>query len=329
MLDVLPLGLGMMDADGNVLLANPEWLRFIPTNRMPSRDPERVGRWRSWDEDGEPVQPVNFPSARALRGESVVPPVQLLYEADDGHGIWTSVASVPLLDADGSVTGIVSIIQDIDAAKQAAEALQTSERHSKLLLAELQHRVRNTLAIVRSIAQRTAENSDSVDEMLGHFRGRLDAFSRVQAALTRNVGGTVNLTSLIEDELVAHAAREGEQVSIDGPDIMLEPKTAERLSLALHELTTNAVKHGALTNDDGRIRICWQRKQANGSARLLLNWKESGVEIEEKPAREGFGMELLRRSLPYDLQAETKVELKRQGLEFHLDMPLRDPVDVG
>ena len=202
---------------------------------------------------------------------------------------------------------------------RAEEALRESEHHAQILLAELQHRVRNTLAVVRSIARRTAENSGTVEDMLAHFQGRLDAFSRVQAALTRSPEGKVGLLSLIQDELVAHAAREGEQVEIDGTDLQLDPKTAERMSLAIHELTTNAVKHGALLNGSGRVKIRWRVRDKL----FLLSWRESGLDLPPSPpSREGFGMELLSRSLPYDLRAETKVDLTPDGLHFELRMPL-------
>jgi PAS domain S-box-containing protein len=205
----------------------------------------------------------------------------------------------------------------------AEDALRASERHAKTLLAELQHRVRNTLGVVRSIAKRTAENSKNVDDMLDHFQGRLDAFSRVQAALTRNAEGTVRLASIIEDELLAHAVHGGKQVRIVGPDIWLKPKSAERLSLAVHELTTNAVKHGALINGDGLVRIRWARKRNGAGEELVFKWLESGVQIDgRKPAREGFGMELLLRLLPYDVGGTTSVDFTPTGLAFEFRMPL-------
>jgi two-component sensor histidine kinase len=106
--------------------------------------------------------------------------------------------------------------------------------------------------------------------------------------------------------------------------VPLDSKAAERLSLAIHELTTNAVKHGALTNGTGRIAIEWTAGPGEGGGdELHLSWRESGVGIETlKPEREGFGMELLARSLPYDLSAETRVELTPTGLHFELRLPL-------
>jgi two-component system, chemotaxis family, CheB/CheR fusion protein len=263
--------------------------------------------------------------------------------AKDGEAYWAQARVMagggpehletrsPVLDrwieADISPTaegGVSVALRDIDARKQAEFALRESERRANTLLAELQHRVRNTLAVVRSIARRTAENSSSVEEMLAHFQGRLDAFSRVQAKLARRPDATVDLMSLIEDELVAHAAREGEQVRIEGPEIALEQKLAERLSLAVHELTTNAVKHGALGSDEGKVSIDWQLQREPDRAMLLFCWEESGVDLGgQAPVREGFGMELLKRSLPYDLDAETHVHFRPEGMKFELSMPLR------
>lgn len=236
----------------------------------------------------------------------------------DGSVRWLRDTDFPLFDADGKVTSFGGIGQDITALKRA-------EEHQAMLLAELQHRVRNTLGIVRSIARRTAENSSGPDDMLAHFQGRLDAFSRVQAALTRNPDGGVDLRSLIDDELIAHAAHEGDHVHVTGPDVILDGKSAERLSLAIHELTTNAVKHGALSGGAGRLSIEWERKGGDGSGqRLVLKWKESGVDLSHRGINgDGFGMELLRRSLPYDLQGETEVELDADGLAFRLEMPLK------
>lgn len=258
-----------------------------------------------------------------------------------------AVQSTPLTARDGTIIGMISthwreprmpderelrlfdvlVRQAADFIERTStqEALRESERHAKTLLAELQHRVRNTLGVIRSIAKRTAKNSKSVEELLTHFQGRLEAFSRVQAAVTRNADGTVRLSSIIDDELLAHAAHSGKQVHVAGPDISLDPRTAEHLSLAVHELTTNAVKHGALVDGEGLVRISWAKKQNGAGEELVFNWSESGVEIEAgNPLIEGFGMELLCRSLPYDIGGRSSFDVTPTGLRFELRIPLSE-----
>src|SRR3712207_5418388 len=124
-----------------------------------------------------------------------------------------------------------------------------------MLLAELQHRVRNTLAVVRSIARRTGETSTTVEDYAMHLDGRLNAFARTQALVTRDPEAGVDLEYLVADELLAYHAKEADQVRISGPPIRLQPKAAETLGLAVHELATNAVKHGALRARQGRVEV--------------------------------------------------------------------------
>ena len=211
---------------------------------------------------------------------------------------------------------------DLIERRQAERSLRDSERHAQTLLAELQHRVRNTLAVVRSIARRTSESSDSAEEMMSHLSGRLNAFSRVQSAVTRSPGEGVDIKTIIEDELLAVATREGEHLAMRGPSICLKSKAAESISLAIHELATNAVKYGALSVDGGRIKVDWQRVSAEGCDELHLEWLESGLEKPPSRAREGFGHEMLLRTLPYDLGAETSIEFTADGLRFTMNMSL-------
>jgi PAS domain S-box-containing protein len=203
------------------------------------------------------------------------------------------------------------------------EELRRLQRHQQTLLAELQHRVRNTLGVIRSIARRTAATSEDVEDMAIHLEGRIGAFSRVQAVVTRTPDAGVDLAALIEDELLAHAAREGEMLKIEGPDISLKPRPAETISLAVHELATNAVKYGALGAEGGRIMVTWERSRFDGSERLNLVWEENGVRAPPRePHRQGFGFELLKRTLPYELSGETKVEFRPEGLRFSMSVPL-------
>lgn len=123
----IPVGLAMLDSSGRTVLANSEYRRFLPNGLVPSRDADRGWRWRAWDVHGEMTAREDFPAAHAVRGERVFPGMEMLYTDDDGREIWTSVASVPVLDAAGAVTGLACVISDIDARKRTEARLRDSE----------------------------------------------------------------------------------------------------------------------------------------------------------------------------------------------------------
>ena len=230
---------------------------------------------------------------------------------------------LPYRSIDNFIAGAVITFVDVTSTVRAEAALRESEGRLRTLLAELQHRVRNTLAVVQSITRRTAESCSSVEEMAAHLNGRLEAFARVQSAVTRNPDAGVDLRSLIDDELLAHATHEGGGLKISGPSVALRPKAAESISLALHELVTNAVKHGALASrNGGRIAIAWSLNGDSGEGNLGFEWREKSGDRELfEPSRHGFGMELLTRILPYDLSAKTDVEFQKTGIRFKMELP--------
>jgi len=234
----------------------------------------------------------------------------------DGSVRWCSARGRFFYDEAGRPARMIGVMENVTERRRA----QDQER---LLLAELQHRVRNTLAVVRGIARRTAENSETVEDFAIHLEGRLGAFARTQAYVTRNPGRGVLLANLMADELAAHRAREGERVSLRGPEIALRPHAADKIGLAVHELATNAVKHGALAAPNGRIDVDW-RVDGEGERRMLVfEWTEhlpdGGV---VRPERRGFGTDLLQRTLVYELDADVKVDFRPFGLSCSVRLPL-------
>ena len=133
-----------------------------------------------------------------------------------------------------------------------------------MLLAELQHRVRNTLAVVRSITRRTAATSETIEDYAMHLEGRIEAFARAQAMATRSADASVDLEEFIREELLAHAVRDEDKAHVNGPSIRLRAKAADSIGLAVHELATNAVKYGALSGNGGHIDVSWR---VTGTAR--------------------------------------------------------------
>lgn len=127
------MGIAVIDMSGRATLSNAEYRRFLPNGTIPSRDPENVARWRAWDGQGRMLPPHDWPCARALRGETVVPGQEMLFADKNGRDIWTAVATAPPRDVDDKVTGVVSVISDIDIAKRAQDALSESEERYRTL----------------------------------------------------------------------------------------------------------------------------------------------------------------------------------------------------
>jgi two-component sensor histidine kinase len=190
-------------------------------------------------------------------------------------------------------------------------------------MGEQRRRVRNILGLVRSIVGRTVRSAGSVEEFAGALDGRLAALARTQLAFSRGVDA-VELEDIIRDEMVAGAVREA-QFTLDGPAVRLRSEAAESLALALHELTTNAIRYGALSEPDGSLSVLWRVKKAEAGRRLSLEWRESGVRaVAMNPARNGFGRELIERGLPCDLGADTSLEFAPGGVRACIALPLTD-----
>lgn len=188
-------------------------------------------------------------------------------------------------------------------------------------LAEFQHRVKNLMATVRSIARRTAENSASLMDFTEHFEGRLLALSRTFRILARAGKFDVDLEELVREELLSQAA--GGHPTVDGPSLRLPQNAAETLGLAIHELAVNAVKFGALTDPGGQLAVTWEMEDSG----LRFEWRESGVAaVNSQPSHRGFGREWIEQGLPYQLKARTTLEFSPGGVVCTILVPLEQIV---
>lgn len=220
-------------------------------------------------------------------------------EPDDAAALRAEVAMLRRLVADNE--------RERDGAAARERALRS----------ELQHRVRNMLAVIRSVCSRTVR-SGSAEEIRDHLRGRLDALARFE--VSRGAGRTgINLEDMARDEL--RAFEFDERIEVGGPEIDIADDSALLIGLALHELVTNSIKFGVLSSGDERARIAlgWH---VSGDA-LALEWRETAVPIlAAAPLKFGFGREFIEQALPYQLGAKTAFELRPGGLVCTIELPL-------
>lgn len=222
-------------------------------------------------------------------------------------------------------------MSDDDLIRRVKELEANNTRLRRLLDRQgassgLRHQVRNTLSAVREFVRRSAETSDSVEDYAAHLDGRLDAVLRVQNAIANgSPDGEVGLHTLVADEFLAQAIGEGRRAAIAGPAVMLRPLAAGAFALALHELATNAVKFGAMTVPDGRIDVSWSvTADENGEPALTWSWAESGLTgLPPVPPRRGFGLDMIERSLRYQLDSATELRFTPTGLHCTIRLPLR------
>jgi two-component sensor histidine kinase len=205
-------------------------------------------------------------------------------------------------------------------------AIDVSDFYARLIdrnamRAALHHRIRNTLAVIRSMARRTAENSETVEDYRHHFDGRLAAFARTQSHIMRTGADGVDFEGLLADELLANQV--GGRATYSGPEVRLTPRLADQLGIAIHELTDNAVQYGALSREDGRLDVRWWTEGAVPSRMLHIHWNEESQEGGVTPPEsEGFGLELLTRSLHYEVDADVSLDFADRGLRCTITLPL-------
>jgi PAS domain S-box-containing protein len=221
--------------------------------------------------------------------------------------------SISPVEEQGAIT-FVGCLRDISERKRA-------EDQQKLLLAELNHRVKNTLSVVSGIASQTARTSKTLAEFSDKFFARLQTLGRAHDMLMARKWGVTSLHDLVADVFAPFGAVEAAQIAYAGPQVALSPSTTLSLSLILHELVTNASKHGALSGPTGKVSMTWDLR-AETPLRLLLRWRESGLSNIEAPARSGFGTRMIETSTRHDLGGQVDVTFGSEGVRYDFEFPL-------
>ena len=292
--------------------ASPQWTRFTGQTEG---DSHGLGWLEAVHPEDRPAAMVAWEHAAEQGGFEVAYRLRHI----DGRYSWFNTRATPVRGRDGAIVEWLGTSTDIHDLRELQE-------QQKVLVAELQHRTRNLMAVVRSTADKTIRSSTDLADFRARFRERLDALARVQGLLSRlNEHDRVTFDELIRTELSA-LTETAERVTLVGPaGLALRSSTVQTLAMALHELATNALKYGALRHSSGHLTVRWSLEVPNeGKPMLHVDWCESGVPMppQAEAPRRGQGRELIERALPYQLSAVTTYELGSDGVHCTIRVPV-------
>jgi PAS domain S-box-containing protein len=239
------------------------------------------------------------------------------YRNADGDYRILRTDAQPRFSPAGAFLGMIGVNVDVTDSRLAEERLQ-------VLVAELQHRTRNLLAVVRSLAGQSFDNSTTFADFREKFDGRLAALSRVQGALSEADRQSVSLDALVRMEIEALGGPEtGVAIATSGPRIVVRSSVVQTLALALHELATNARKYGVLSGRGGTLDIDWRTLDVDGRPNVEIVWREVFREpnLASPPERRGYGRTLIEKALSYALSARTSYELRPEGVACRITIP--------
>lgn len=253
-----------------------------------------------------------FPEHNQVQGEET-------FVHKDGSFYPVAFTASPVRDASSQTIGTIIEVRNIRDEKIA-------EERQRLLINELNHRVKNTLATVQSVAWQTFKGIDS--EAFERFNGRLAVLSKAHSILTNSSWHRAPVRNIVTAAIEPFGA---ERFELEGPDCEVHPKVTVSLSMVLHELATNAVKHGSLSVGSGSVRIQWTCRHSEDAVELDLKWEERGGPPVSKPTRTGFGSRLIERQLGLEFGGSATLDFQEQGLvcRMHLEMPpIDEPIEL-
>lgn len=309
-IDALPVGVLLAEAPGGRILEGNKALEDIL--RGPIIYAENTESYRHWNavhESGEPVAPQEYPLARALAGEER-PTLECRHQRADGSWGWISIVGSTIRNDRGEPIAAIIAVSDIDEIKSA-------EEHRRMMNMELHHRVNNSLAMIQGIANITARTATDFAGFRNSFSDRIQCLSRLSTLLVKRSWTETPVRELVTTALAADSPAMRDRIRISGEDVELRSEVALALGMALHELLSNAERHGALSAESGRVAVGWRVTDSEGR-RLQVDWKESGGPPVEAPSRSGVGQYLMKSVLTRQFGGDIDVYYEPDGVRATL-----------
>ena len=313
LLDALPAAVYTTDAAGRITYYN-EAAADLWGHRPALGSSEWCGSWKLFWPDGTPLPHDECPMAVALKEDRAVRGMEAAAERPDGTRVPFIPYPTPIHDETGKLVGAVNMLVDITDRKRA------EEQHN-LLVRELHHRVKNTLAMVQAIAGSTARATDNIEDFKTALFGRIQSLAKTHLLLS-DEERAVSFAHVLRSELGAFDDGSHERIVLSGPDVPLTSQLAVSLGMAIHELTTNAAKYGSLSVYGGKVEVNWSVTIGATRRTLSFDWVESRGPPVTQPQRQGFGSRLLAYVLPGQIQARSRIDFASNGVRVHCELPL-------
>ena len=307
-METVPVGMLVADNNGRIIHGNRQVEKMVRHPVLKSADASAYGEWVSFHEDGRQVEAHEYPLAQIVSGQADHAELEVCYQRGDDTHFWMRIIGEPVYDDDGQRIGASVALIDIDEQRKLSES-------QKILIGELNHRVKNAFSVTQAIVNRTLRKAKVDDELRADLDRRLFAYAQAHARLVGRKWGFAPLNGVAREVL---EPIESERISIEGPDVELTSRLGIALSMAFYELATNAVKYGALSTDEGHVNLRWRIEDDH----LHVDWREEGGPPAIAPKVEGFGSFVIGRGLMAETGGKTSVDFSASGFRWSLDMPM-------
>lgn len=312
-METIPVGIVIAEKNGHIVHGNSHVVEMVRHPVLHSSDVDDYEGWVSYHADGRRVESHEYPLSRVLREGEEKSTLDVHYQRGDGTRFWMRIIGTPVHDADGEVIGASVALIDIDEETRLRES-------QAVLIGELNHRVKNAFAVVKSIVSQSLRKVTIPTGLRETIDRRLDAYATAHAKLIGTTWSHAPLATVAHDVLDQIGDH---RISIQGDPIEVPSRQALAFSMAFYELATNALKYGALSVPDGSVELSWQRMADAERCMAEISWKERGGPVPQEPDEKGFGSFITGRALQMETGGKVQADYPADGYEWRLRMPLK------